>query len=579
MVRFEALQSKGEVDRMLSSPLNGLKGAILNGLILAIVPWAALAQDTDGDGVGDIDDLYPEDSARSVNSPFFFTFDGTIDFASDSSEGKEPHGVNAGEAYRYTIVVDNHGGTDASQSWDRSDIEYLILTLNDDEDASILVDIANMRTVFGFGSSLTSPDPTLTSDESGALTKTWTNALFFGYSDDAVMDWYQNYGWLDDGIMVTQRLQALSDTVAEAIGPFSNQSGFAFTGVNQSARIEDPTEWSVAQPAECPGPLTVTNQQEANDVLSNLCARIRGDLNIQSASPLDLTPLRIVRTIDGLLNIDLPENTALDGLQGVSHVNGAAASDQDGDYHPDFMDHYPMDPAAAFDSDGDGLPDNWLPGFFGSNVTPDLAVDSDDDGDGVSDFEDAFPYDAAEIADADGDGYGDNADAFDDDPSEAFDSDADGIGNNADLDDDNDGFTDEEELADGTDPLNRFSCKSGCFSFDIDENSEAKALSDGLLVIRHLFGFSGDSLVIGATNADGGRTEPEAISSYLSDAEAELDIDGDGQSKALTDGLLLIRYLFGFSGDSLTAGAISEGAERKMAEEIQAYIEERVPSE
>ena len=39
MVRFEALQSKGEVDRMLSSPLNGLKGAILNGLILAIVPW------------------------------------------------------------------------------------------------------------------------------------------------------------------------------------------------------------------------------------------------------------------------------------------------------------------------------------------------------------------------------------------------------------------------------------------------------------------------------------------------------------------------------------------------------------
>ena len=38
------------------------------------------------------------------------------------------------------------------------------------------------------------------------------------------------------------------------------------------------------------------------------------------------------------------------------------------------------------------------------------------------------------------------------------------------LDDDNDGFTDEEELADGTDPLNRFSCKSGCFSFDVDES-------------------------------------------------------------------------------------------------------------
>ena len=174
------------------------------------------------------------------------------------------------------------------------------------------------------------------------------------------------------------------------------------------------------------------------------CAEDSGDLNIQSASPLDLTPLRIVRTIDGLLNIDLPENTALDGRG--DHVNGALKVIKMV-IITDFIDHYPMDPAAAFDSDGDGLPDNWLPGFFGSNVTPDLAVDSDDDGDGVSDFEDAFPYDAAEIADADGDGYGDNADAFDDDPSEAFDSDADGIGNNADLDDDNDGFTDEEELA------------------------------------------------------------------------------------------------------------------------------------
>ena len=104
------------------------------------------------------------------------------------------------------------------------------------------------------------------------------------------------------------------------------------------------------------------------------------------------------------------------------------------------------------------------------------------------------------------------------------------------------------------------------------------ALSDGLLVIRHLFGFSGASLTSGATTTEGARTSAEAISSYLSDAEAELDIDGDGQSKALTDGLLLIRYLFGFSGDSLTAGAIGEGAQRATAEEIESYIEARKPS-
>ena len=98
-------------------------------------------------------------------------------------------------------------------------------------------------------------------------------------------------------------------------------------------------------------------------------------------------------------------------------------------------------------------------------------------------------------------------------------------------------------------------------------------------MIRHLYGFSGDSLTSGATTSEGARTSAEAISRYLSDADSELDIDGDGQSKALTDGLLLIRYLFGFSGDSLTTGAIGDGAERDTADEVEAYIEERVPAQ
>ena len=63
----------------------------------------------------------------------------------------------------------------------------------------------------------------------------------------------------------------------------------------------------------------------------------------------------------------------------------------------------------------------------------------------------------------------------------------------------------------------------------------------------------------------------------LTDADSQLDIDGDGESKPLTDGLLLIRYLFGFSGDSLISGAIGSGAERDTADEVEAYIEERVP--
>jgi len=115
------------------------------------------------------------------------------------------------------------------------------------------------------------------------------------------------------------------------------------------------------------------------------------------------------------------------------------------------------------------------------------------------------------------------------------------------------------------------------FTLDVDYDGSAKALSDGLLVIRHLFGFSGDSLTAGALAFEGLRTSPDLISVYLQASEGDLDIDGDGEAKPLTDGLLLIRYLFGFSGDSLTAGAIGEGAERTTAEEIEAYIGDRVP--
>jgi poly(3-hydroxybutyrate) depolymerase len=179
--------------------------------------------------------------------------------------------------------------------------------------------------------------------------------------------------------------------------------------------------------------------------------------------------------------------------------------------------------------------------------------------------------------DGDGDGVADSSDAFPLDATETMDSDDDGVGNNSDLDDDNDGFTDEQELADGTDPLNRFSCRSGCFSFDVDESLQAQPLTDGLLVIRHLFGFSGDSLTSGAVSGEASRGSSEAIASYLTDADSQLDVDGDGESKPLTDGLLLIRYLFGFSGDSLISGAIGSGAERDTAAEVEAYIEERVP--
>lgn len=61
-------------------------------------------------------------------------------------------------------------------------------------------------------------------------------------------------------------------------------------------------------------------------------------------------------------------------------------------------------------------------------------------------------------------------------------------------------------------------------------------LTDGLLVIRHLFGFSGDSLTSGAVSGVANRGSSDAIATYLKDADSQLDIDGDGEAKPLTDG-------------------------------------------
>lgn len=205
------------------------------------------------------------------------------------------------------------------------------------------------------------------------------------------------------------------------------------------------------------------------------------------------------------------------------------------------------------------------------------ACDPDEDNDGLANTVDAFPRDESEWLDSDGDRVGDNADAFPFNASESVDTDGDGVGNNADLDDDNDGFTDGEELVDGTNPLSRFSCRAGCFNFDVDESRATQPLTDGLLIIRHLFGFSGDALTSGAVAVNAGRKSSDAIASYLVDADSQLDIDGDGESTPLTDGLLLIRYLFGFSGDALIRGAMGIGATRATAESVEVYIKERVP--
>ena len=110
-------------------------------------------------------------------------------------------------------------------------------------------------------------------------------------------------------------------------------------------------------------------------------------------------------------------------------------------------------------------------------------------------------------------------------------------------------------------------------SLDFDANGLADALTDGILVVRHLFGFTGGSLTTGVVDPAGLRTSASALGSYLGQSQNSLlDVDGNGTADALSDGIVIIRYLFGFTGDALITGVVDPAGTRHTAAAIEAFL-------
>jgi hypothetical protein len=94
-----------------------------------------------------------------------------------------------------------------------------------------------------------------------------------------------------------------------------------------------------------------------------------------------------------------------------------------------------------------------------------------------------------------------------------------------------------------------------------------------VLVLRWLFELRGTSLTIGAVGSGCTRCNAAAIEPYLDSLGLVLDADGNGVASPLTDGLLILRFLFGFEGNTLTTGAVGVGCTRCDAESIANYLE------
>lgn len=101
--------------------------------------------------------------------------------------------------------------------------------------------------------------------------------------------------------------------------------------------------------------------------------------------------------------------------------------------------------------------------------------------------------------------------------------------------------------------------------------------TDGLLIARYLAGFTGVALTADALSLDATVTDPVALQSRLDSMRPAFDIDGDGQYRLGTDGVLVLRYLLGLRGTALTAGAVASGSARTSAADIEAYLQLLTP--
>ena len=92
-----------------------------------------------------------------------------------------------------------------------------------------------------------------------------------------------------------------------------------------------------------------------------------------------------------------------------------------------------------------------------------------------------------------------------------------------------------------------------------------------------MFGLEGDGLTLGLIGSDAIYSEPTEIANRINILGELADIDGNGKVDALTDGLLVLRYLFGLEGDALVKGVIGSDATRVTAAEIETYLETLTP--
>lgn len=165
------------------------------------------------------------------------------------------------------------------------------------------------------------------------------------------------------------------------------------------------------------------------------------------------------------------------------------------------------------------------------------------------------------------------------------------------IDTDADGMPDIWELQYGLNPQNSFDATSDqdldgfsalseysnntvpSGTLDIDGNGQKDALSDGLLLLRYLFGMSGNGLINNVISPDAVYTSSDQIEARIVGLDDLLDIDNNGEIDALSDGLMTLRFLFGIENESLIRDTVALNANRSQWQDIRQHLAQLMPED
>lgn len=104
----------------------------------------------------------------------------------------------------------------------------------------------------------------------------------------------------------------------------------------------------------------------------------------------------------------------------------------------------------------------------------------------------------------------------------------------------------------------------------LDNSGELQALTDGILLGRYLDGVRGAALVAGITDQS---VDIAALEGRIADVIANIDIDQDGATTSAKDALLISRYLIGLRNNSLIQGINLNNSANNTAQSISGAIE------